>query len=92
MGSTEIRQLEIGRELAEVDNFILEEMKSREWKDTPEGYMDILTELKTNLGVNENLENLRALELLNKGIRLLRVQKLYRERSKQIQEQINELK
>lgn len=74
-----------------VDIFVLELVSERNWEDTESSYNEVLDELKTNLGLHPNLESLRLLDMLAKGVDLLRAQKKTRKRDKDIQSHIDKL-
>lgn len=86
--TTDIRDLELSRSIQEVDSFILDLAKERELTDTRNVYEDILQEIKMNLGIHPDLEPLRVLERLTKGVRLLRQQNVHKKIVRRIQEQI----
>lgn len=91
INTTEIQQLGIGTNLSEVDSFILGLVKERNWVDNEHSYNRVLSELKANLGIDESLQPLLALERLTKGVKLLRLQKFHRRRDQEILKQIQKL-
>jgi isocitrate/isopropylmalate dehydrogenase len=91
MSSTEILQLGLRDSLAEVDSFVMGIVNERKWTDSNDSYQKVLNELKDNLGIHPNLEPLRALKILDKGVRLLRLQTMHRRRAEQIQKAIIKL-
>jgi hypothetical protein len=92
MGTQEILQLGLRDSLANVDTFILDLVKERKWTDTEDSYNRVLSELKNNLGIDPNLQPLLTLERLNRGVRLLSLQRMHRRRGEQIQKQLTKLK
>lgn len=91
ISTTEIQQLELGKSLGDVDSFILGLVKERNWVDNEHSYNRVLSELKANLGIDESLQPLLALERLSKGVKLLRLQKFHRRRDQEILKQIQKL-
>ena len=89
--STDIRNLSLGEPLETVDSFILSLVKERNWVDNADSYNRVLAELRSNLGIDPNLQPLIALERLAKGVKLLRLQNMHRRRDQQIQKQINKI-
>lgn len=88
MGSQEIMEMGLMEPLETVDKYILEIIQDRSWKDTADSYKSVLSELKQNFGIHEQVENLFALERLARMIPLLRAQKRVRARDEKIKKQI----
>ena len=91
INTVEIRDLGLREQLADVDSYILALVKERKWVDTESSYRLVLEELKNNLGFHPNLEPLRLLGLLSKGVRLLKLQTKHRRRDAEIQKAIQKL-
>lgn len=89
--TTEILQLGLRDPIATVDSFVLALVKERNWVDTTDSYSRVLSELKTNLGIDESLQPLIALERLVKGVKLLSLQKMHRRRDSEIQKAIQNI-
>jgi len=91
INTTEILQLGLGDKLQLVDSYVLGLVRQRQWVDNKDSYTRVLTELKHNLGVDESLEPLIALERLERGVKLLQLQNMHRRRDAQIQKQLQKL-
>lgn len=89
--TTEMRELDLTEKVNFVDSYVLALVKERNWADTQDSYNEILDELKMNLGFHRNLDSLRLIELLAKGVNLLVLQKKHRKRDEEIQRQIDRL-
>jgi hypothetical protein len=91
INTTEIAQLGLKDAFIEVDSYILGLVRQRQWVDNESSYRRVLTELKQNLGIDESLVSLIALERLSKGVKLLKLQNMHRRREAQIQKQLQKL-
>lgn len=91
MGSQDILNFGLKDIIGVVDNYVLGLVKERNWVDTKDSYNRVLTELKTNLGIDPSLQPLIVLERLARGVKLLRLQQMHRRRDAQIISQIQNL-
>lgn len=89
--TTEIQQLGLAESIKAVDDYVLGLVKERNWVDTVDSYNRVLTELRSNLGIDQSLQPLIALERLAKGVELLRLQKMHRRRDAEIQKAIEKI-
>lgn len=87
-----ISSLNLWLDIKEVDSFILDLIKERQWKDDKQSYQDILDELQLNLNIHKNLDYISLIERLTEGVKLLKLQRMHKRREGEIQKQINKLK
>lgn len=84
-----IDKMGIRDSISEIDTFILDLVKERNWVDNDSSYQDVLQELYASLGLHRNLDVFMKIEKMVHGVRLLRLQNLHKRRDKEIQEELN---